>query len=241
MADKKSPSESRTRKRSTPARPASLPPLPDGPAPWGSVGAPTTSVLGSVVPAGAPPAAQPLVEFLHDAGRDGLVADTELGRPTPSDSSSQDERVLLFNVGDEEYGVSIMHIREILKPPLLTEVPRAPSHVMGVFSLRGTVLPVIGLTAPLGLPSRQPAHPEEARVLVVGKGEDAVGLHVHRVDQVVKMSLSTLEPAPRGLSTQRRALLRGLGKHQDRLIIMLNLPALLAELGLGTRPEAEET
>jgi purine-binding chemotaxis protein CheW len=222
-----------------------LPPLvaPQGVLPGlGALGqtVPNATLHGTLVPSAWPAVRDPLEEFFHDAQRDGLVVDTELSRPVQSEVLDQRERVLLFAVGPEEYGVSIMHIREILKPPVLTEVPRAPHHVLGVFSLRGTVLPVVTLTGALGVPAGPAYDAPECRVLVVGKGEDAVGLHVHRVDQVVKMSLRTLEPPPRGGSSDRRAMLRGLGRHDDRLIIMVELPALLATLGLAPQTPAGE-
>lgn len=233
-----------------PGMQSSLPPLPaPGPVAPGisttTRGRSVVSVAGSLVaPAGAqmtlPDGADPLAEFFHDDARDGNVTETEMIVDEELERLEERERVLVFGLGQEEYGLEIMEVREILKPPVLTEVPRAPLHVLGVFSLRGLVLPVLSLTDILGVPGDASGGGTDARVLVVGRGEESVALWVHRVAQVVKMNTRALEPPPGGLSANRRALLRGLGRQDDRLIIVLDLPQLMIHLGLtgGSRVPA---
>jgi len=196
------------------------------------------TLAGSLVQAAALAAtladgADPIEEFFHDDARDGTITETEMFNDHDRERREERERVLVFGLGQEEYGLEIMEIREILKPPVLTEVPRSPAYVLGVFSLRGQVLPVLSLTDILGVPGDASGGASDARVLVVGRGDESVGLWVHRVAQVVKMNTRGLEPPPGGLAANRRALLRGLGRVDDRLIIVLDLPQLLVHLGLA--------
>lgn len=223
---------------------ASLPPMPppgtDRPAalPEPPAGA---TVVGSLVPTFAPISAtgrNALSEFFLDAGRDGQVVETEQASLQPQEGGGDLERVLIFRLGGENYGMGIMGIREILKPLDLTEVPRAPEHVLGVFSLRGHVMPVLSLTGILGVQGEARGGGPEARFLVVGRGDDSVAFWVHRVAHVVKMDTARLEPPPVGLSTARRTLLRGLGKAEDGLVIVLDLGTLMTHLGL-TSPDAQ--
>jgi purine-binding chemotaxis protein CheW len=214
---------------------SSLPPMPPAgtPAPATAAEAAGMTLHGSLLaplPVPASPV-DPLEEFFLDAARDGAVTqqDTANAR-APVDAR---ERVLVFGLGREAYGVEIMGVREILKPPPLTEVPRAPVNVLGVFSLRGQVVPVMALASILGVAGEDKGGGAEARILVVGRGEDSVGFWVHRVAHVVKMDIMGLEPPPVGLPQQRRALLRGLGPSEDGLIILLDLPQLMVHLGLS--------
>lgn len=244
MAERKKKTESMLKARQSQAK-ASLPPLPNPDV--AGLAAPlmltpsALSVHGSLAPPlNLAPVLSPLEEFFHDPERDGLVVETEVSQQTGSDRLDERARTLLFRVGDEDYGVSIMDIREILKPPMLTEVPRAPLHILGVFSLRGTVFPVVTLTTLLGVKSNAKYQSTDSRVLVVGRGEESVGLHVDTVDQVVKMDLRSLEPTPGGISREKRALVQGLGRVAERLIIVLDLPNVLAGLGMNAHSDREE-
>lgn len=225
----------------------SLPPLPaqgqlGAPVP-AAVGAQTpVTLLGSLVPGSLVPVLgpqcvllpDPLLEFFHDVERDGEVSQTQSATLSPG--AEDQERVLVFGLGPENYGLGIMGVREILKPGLLTEVPRAPPEVLGVFSLRGQVVPVLALQSILGVAAEPRGGGAEARILVLGRGEDSVGFWVHRVANVVKMDLANLEPPPAGLAPSRRTLILGLGRAPEGLIILLKLEHLFLHLGL--KPEA---
>jgi purine-binding chemotaxis protein CheW len=95
------------------------------------------------------------------------------------------------------------------------------------------------LTGVLGVGGAPDAGGREARILVVGRAEDAIGLWTHRVDSVVRLPRRAIEAPPAGLVAERRALLRGLGRLEGRLIILLDLAALCGRLGLPSAPSAE--
>jgi purine-binding chemotaxis protein CheW len=182
----------------------------------------------------APMPADPLTEFFLVPSRDGVVGEAESGASERSEIAYTDrERVLIFGMGSEEYGLEIMAVREILKAPKLTDVPRAPHGVLGVFSLRGLVIPVLSLTNMLGVSGDPQGGGRDARVLVVGQGEETVGLWVHRVATVVWMPKSAVEPTPAGLTGLKRALVRGLGRLDQRFVILMDVRQLAAQLGIS--------
>ena len=137
-------------------------------------------------------------------------------------------RILGFLLAGEEYAVELQRIREIVKVPGVTEVPRAPAEIAGVMSVRGEVMPVFDLHKRLGLPAAA-APTRRSRVVIVDVGEGPVGLLVDGVDQVVRIKPSTIEPPPPGLGAGvETEYLAGIGRLRDRMYVLLNLPAVLA-------------
>jgi len=142
--------------------------------------------------------------------------------------------VLTFALGDEEYGVDIQRLREIVRVRPITEVPRAPAFVLGVIGVRGEVLPVLDLRRRLKL--RPPAEPpgREARVLIVKRGAEAFGLLVDEVRQVVRLREEDIEATPPVLIGAESEFIAGIGRPRpDRLVILLALDAVLAFTATG--------
>ena len=102
--------------------------------------------------------------------------------------------VLTFLLGVEEYALDIVRIREILRLRPVTEVPRAPSFVLGVLSVRGEVMPVIDLRRRMGMPPQEPT--KDTRVLIGVQKDEPCGLLVDAVRQVVRMRDEDIEPPP---------------------------------------------
>ncbi len=134
-------------------------------------------------------------------------------------------QLLTFKLGVEEYALNIMDIKEIIRPKVATEVPRTPDFILGIFSLRGTIIPVFDVSLRLGLPwgERGPQN----RIVVVKSRENFFGLHVDSVVQVLDIPLSKIEPPPEILGGVEGEFLRGIGRIDDRLIILLNLDIVL--------------
>jgi purine-binding chemotaxis protein CheW len=210
-----------------------LPPVgPEAALPGGAA----LSVHGSLVSSLAPATVEDRFhEFFLDPDRDGTV--TPLGSPLEAPSRADLQRVLLFALGKEQYGLEIAAVRELLRPPVLTEVPRSPAHVMGVCSLRGWMLPVVNLAEILNAPCVD-HRPAEARILVIGHGDDRVGLMVHSVAQVVKMSTAVLDPVPGVTAGERRGLIRGLARWDGHMVILLDVHAVMTWLGLSAQGPA---
>lgn len=109
-------------------------------------------------------------------------------------ASNADARELLaFDVADETYALALEAVREILKPPPVTDVPRAPEHVLGVISVRGRITTVIDLARRL---RRRPGVIDKnSRILLVDDGDEIIGLLVDRVHQVYRLSTDEVETA----------------------------------------------
>lgn len=145
-------------------------------------------------------------------------------RQAPASAPVRD--YLAFLVGNEEYGVEIGRLREIIKVRSVTEVPHAPPFVLGVIAVRGVVLPVIDLHRRLRLASDGMSR--AARFLVVRRGEDELfGLLVDEVRQVVRLSDPEIEPPPPMLTGSEADFVAGIGRSRGRMVILLNLDQVL--------------
>lgn len=135
------------------------------------------------------------------------------------------EEFLCFMLADEEYGVNIMEIKEIIKPRELTEVPRTPEFVDGVLSLRGVIVPVIAMRSRLSMP---PAGDRSAeRVVIVRCGDGLTGLRVDRITGVVRIADSSRESTPGVLEGTARDFVSGIGRSDGRMIIILDVDSVM--------------
>ena len=99
---------------------------------------------------------------------------------------------ITFMLGDEEYGVDMAGIKEVIKPRELTDVPRAPDNIMGLLSLRGVVIPVMDLRRRLAM-----GHDKEGeRIIIVKDGDEYLGLVVDRIVGSVSLTRKGIEPPP---------------------------------------------
>lgn len=134
-------------------------------------------------------------------------------------------QLLTFTLGGEEYALNIMDIKEIIRPRDVTEVPKTPDYIQGIFSLRGTIIPVFDVRLRLGLPQSESG--PLSRIVVVKFQEHFFGLLVDKVVQVLDIPISKIEPPPEILGGVEGEFLRGIGRIDERLIILLNLGRIL--------------
>ncbi len=133
-----------------------------------------------------------------------------------------------FRLADEEFGVDIGSVKEIIRVAEITHIPDAPSFIHGVTNLRGQIIAVIDLARQFGLAPRQDL-PESARIVVTEIRNQTVGMLVDEVPEVLKISSENIEPAPELIQTEvRKDYIKGVGKLDNRLIILLDLEKLLA-------------
>jgi len=141
------------------------------------------------------------------------------------------QEFLAFNLTDEVYAVPIETVREIVKVPVLTEVPRAPRELLGVMNLRGEVLPVYDVRARLLLssgvqPITGPADvPTQARIVLVKSDAGDAGILADGVEGVVRLLPSLTEPPPPGGT--EKPFLAGLSRRGERLYILLDVEKVL--------------
>ncbi len=149
---------------------------------------------------------------------------------TEQDKKSTGEMIQLvnFRLRDEEFGMDIGLVKEITKVTDITHIPEAPSFVYGVTNLRGQVIAVIDLARQFGL-APQTELGETARIVVIEIKGQTVGMLVDEVPEVLKIADENIEPAPELIQTEaRKDYIKGVGKLDNRLIILLDLEKLLA-------------
>jgi len=199
-------------------------------------GPPVALLLAHPAPARAarhspstPPPGDPLDEFFYrpDEAAPALpeIAASEAPLEIEPTVLAREE-FLTFLLGAEEYAIAIERVREVVKAPPITEVPRAPAHILGVVTVRGEVVAVVDPRLRFGLPAG-PVADGEARIVIVDAGDGACGLQVDRVASVVRLRPGSIEPCPQGIAGQSSEFLAGIGREGDRLFTVLDLGALL--------------
>lgn len=134
--------------------------------------------------------------------------------------ADEDEQLVVFRLGQEEFAVPIEAVQEIVRvPDELTHVPKAPPFVEGVINLRGAVLPVIDLRRRLGLASVERA--DRQRIMVFLIENVCTGFIVDSVAEVLKVARSAIEPAPRLSGEQSRLLSRMANLEAQQRMIQL--------------------
>lgn len=142
------------------------------------------------------------------------------------------EEYLTFALGSEEYAVAIERVREVMRCPPITEVPRAPRHVLGVVTVRGEVVTVFDPRRRLGLPGAAPG-PDAGRIVIVDAGEGPCGLLVDAVSSVVRLRPGSIEARPQGIGGASAECLAGIGRQGGRLFTVLDLGAFLRRPAAG--------
>ncbi len=149
-----------------------------------------------------------------------------MGHKREGDSSDV-LQLVTFRLGNEEFSVDILKVQEIIRDMELTRVPRAPDFVEGVINLRGRVIPVIDLRKRFGFESSEKT--SETRIIVIDVNDRTVGLRVDGVSEVLRLPADTVEPAPTLVTGAGSDYISGVGKVDERLIILLDVGKLLSE------------
>ena len=137
-------------------------------------------------------------------------------------------QLVIFQLGGEEFGVEIMQVQEIIRMPDITRIPQSPEYVEGVINLRGKIIVVINLDTRFDLNSKE--LDDDSRIVIVEVGDNVVGMVVDSVSEVLRLASSSVEPAPEIISTKIKAdYLKGVGKLDDRLLILLDLERVLSD------------
>ncbi len=140
---------------------------------------------------------------------------------TSNDRSSQQLQLVTFEVAGEEFAVDILRVQEINRMMALTRVPQSPPEVEGVINLRGKIIPVADLRKRFGLPAAERS--EASRIVVVELQGRTLGFIVDKVNEVLRISSSIVEPAPTMVCSIDSDFIAGVGKLEDRLLILLDL------------------
>ena len=135
-------------------------------------------------------------------------------------------QLVTFNISNEEFGVDILKVQEIIRTMEITKVPRAPEFVEGVINLRGKVIPIIDLRRRFGMDFRK--HDSQTRIVVIELNNMIVGFVVDSVSEVLRIPAATVVPPPAIVSGVDSEYISGVGKLDDRLLILIDLEKLLS-------------
>jgi len=139
--------------------------------------------------------------------------------------ASDEIQLVVFKLGREEYGVSILQVQEIKRMTEITRVPHTPDYIKGVINLRGSVLPVLDLRRRLNLLSKEDT--DDTRIIIVKVEEITVGMIVDSVSEVTALSQENIESPNSVVGGISANYLSGVGKQDDRLLILLDLAELI--------------
>lgn len=153
--------------------------------------------------------------------------------------SSIHSQYLTFAVAGEEYALPILRVKEIIEYTRLTRVPGIPPHIRGVINLRGTVMPVIDLAVQFGF---TPSVVSRTSCIVIVElsleGERTVaGVIADAVRQVAELGESSIEPPPAFGTQARVEFVRGMGVVDEKLVLLLDIDAILSPAELVTAVE----
>ncbi len=148
----------------------------------------------------------------------------EGGPPSPQGETIQ---VVGFHLGDEEYGLDIMRVQEIILLGPITLLPQVPDYVRGLINLRGRVLPVFDLRKRFGLSSCPSS--DEQRIVIANIGGRIGGIIVDSVSQVARFPVEAVEPPPKGVMRPEENALKGIIKSEGRMVILLDIDLLLGD------------
>lgn len=189
---------------------------------------------------------------MEAANNDTVTKDAEADGKIEANEVLQ---LVTFRLGNEEYSLDILSVQEIIRHMDLTRVPRTPDFVDGVINLRGRVIPVIDLRKRFGLTTEDKTN--DTRIIVVDvndANETVVGFKVDAVSEVLRLPSDRVEAPPSIVSDVNSDYIKGVGKIDGRLIILLDVERILshkemdalgavgsAQSGDETQPESKDT
>ena len=135
---------------------------------------------------------------------------------------------VIFRLGDEEFGVDVMNIKEIARITSITRVPRSADFIEGVINLRGSLVTVINLRKTFGFEPKE--IDADSRIIIAELEGKSVGMLVDAATEVLRIPLSNIKVAPELVTTAiSKKYLWCVGTVEQRLIILLDLKQLLAK------------
>ncbi|WP_399628171.1 chemotaxis protein CheW [Sporosarcina sp. SG10008] len=153
-----------------------------------------------------------------------------------TDKLNQKEmKVIVFQLLDMEYAISVDIVQSIEKVLSITRVPKTPAYVKGVINLRGIVTPIVDLRERFGLASKE--MDDSTRIIIVTLDEYDVGLIVDAANDVLDIPVNAIEPQPEVVGTIESDFISGVAKVEKHLLVMLNLDKVLEPVKRGASDE----
>ncbi|HHU64027.1 MAG TPA: chemotaxis protein CheW [Clostridiales bacterium] len=134
-------------------------------------------------------------------------------------------QLVLFNLGDDEYGVNILDVQEIIKPQEVTKVPDNPEFIEGIINLRGTVVPIIDLKSRVGLGDTDIT--DDTRFIILNTDDQTIGFIVDSVKEILRLEEDALKEIPE-ITKINKDYIDSVVERKGKLIIVFDLKKVLS-------------
>jgi purine-binding chemotaxis protein CheW len=143
--------------------------------------------------------------------------------------SGDEEQIVSFRLGRETFAVKVTQVREIGKVQDITKIPKMPDYIEGVMNLRGQITTVIDLKKRFGISAGE-GRTAQSRIIVAEIGDNQLGIIVDAVEDVMRISRTSISAPPKTLTTGvEAAALTGICKLGDKLVMMLDLERIMSD------------
>ncbi len=144
-----------------------------------------------------------------------------------NDENDINDMYLTFGLGQEEYGISISYVTEIVGMQRIMEVPDVPHFIKGVINLRGKVIPVMDVRSRFNMPEE--SYTERTVIIVLDNNGILIGLIVDNVNEVLEIPQNQIDQPPQfGTNKENTNVIHGLGKQGNKVAILLNVEHLVS-------------
>lgn len=159
------------------------------------------------------------------------------------DGREQSRQFLTFRLAEEQYGLNVLQVREVLEIPRITRVPRMPVYMRGVINIRGSVVPVIDLRLKLGLEEAERSVHSRVVIIEIENGQEtlAMGILVDSVQEVIDIASADISPPPQ-IGTQIEAeFIMGIAKLDQNFVIIINISRIFSNQEMQSLAGSTET
>lgn len=138
------------------------------------------------------------------------------------------KQYIVIRIGNEQYGIDIQYVDNIVRMQRITRVPKAQTYFKGVINLRGEIIPVMSIRLKFGL------EPDEitnsTRIIILKfEAQSAIGILVDEVKEVVTLEDESIDKVTYNANDEKSTFLSGIGKHNDNLISLLNIAGVIVD------------
>ena len=162
------------------------------------------------------------------------------GNQAEEKKAMEERQIVIFAIGNEEFGVNINEVREIIRIEQITKIPNTNPYIKGVINLRGGIIVVIDLAMKLGLPTKEAD--KNTRILVVDIENTVVGMIVDSATEVLRLGGEQIQPPPEIITEKINSdFIEGVGILDERLLILLDMAKVLEAKEIAQVQQIQET
>lgn len=134
---------------------------------------------------------------------------------------------IVVKVGNEQYGIDIQYINNIVKSQRITRVPKTQKYYNGVINLRGEIIPVMSIRVRLGL--EPDVFTDKTRIIIIKLENATIGIIVDQVNEVITLESTDIEKGPHEKSEEANGYICGIGKYKGELVSLLDIVGVIVE------------